>query len=74
MSGSRNVNSICILLYLQMMEQLTSFYTNEYPQALTCRGDYNVLGRKLYMKYPSLKPEGKKPWSALRRLVPIKGK
>ena len=48
-----------------MMEQLTSFYMKEYPQALRCRGDYNVIGRKLYMQYPSLKQEGNKPWSAL---------
>ena len=52
-----------------MMEQLTSFYTNEYPQALRCRGDYNVIGRKLYMRYPSLKREGKKPWSALTHIL-----
>ena len=31
------------------MEQLSSFYTKECPQALTSRGDYNVIDRKLYM-------------------------
>ena len=47
------------------MEQLTSFYTKEYPHVLQNRGHYNVIGRKVYMMYPSVKREGKKPWSHL---------
>ena len=64
-----STNYMLIFIYLQMMEQLTSFYMKEYPQALRCRGDYNVIGRKLYMWYPSLKWEGKKPWSALTHIL-----
>ena len=51
------------------MEQLTNFYTKEYPNALCSRGHYNVIGRKIYMHYPSVKREGKKPWSALTHLL-----
>ena len=51
------------------MEQLTSFYTKEYPNALCSRGHYNVIGRKIYMCYPSVKREGKTPWSALTYLL-----
>ena len=58
-----------LLLFGKMMEQLTSFYTKEYPNALKNRGHYNVIGRKVYMMYPSVKREGKKLWSALTHIL-----
>ena len=51
------------------MEQLTGFYTKEYPHVLHNRGHYNVIGRKVYMMYPLVKREGKKPWSTLTRIL-----
>ena len=51
------------------MEQLTTFYTKEYPNALKNRGHYTVIGRKVYRMYPSVKREGKKPWSALTHIL-----
>ena len=63
------INVTRFLCFGKMMEQLTSFYTKEYPNVLQNRGHYNVIGRKVYMMYPSVKREGKKPWSALTHIL-----
>ena len=52
-----------------MLDQLVNYYSNECPNVLTSRAHYMCMGRKLYMKYPSIKKEGKRPWSALTRLL-----
>ena len=63
------MNVMTCFMFGKMMEQLTSFYTKEYPNVLQNRGHYNVIGRKVYMMYPSVKREGKKPWSALKCIL-----
>ena len=57
------------LFVLQLLDQLMAYFTNEFPNILLSRAHFMVLGQKLYQQYPSIKRDGKCPWSTLMRLL-----
>ena len=52
-----------------MIDQLHDFYQLHYPKRMKDPRDYKQVGQQMFEKYPSIKREGKSPWSALTRVL-----
>lgn len=63
-SGVRNalLNGKSGDVWSQMLDELVTFYTRNYPNRLHSTHDYKMLGKMLYKAYPSITRFGSHPW------------
>ena len=57
-----------LFFFWQMLEQLTSYYLI-FEKKISGVADFHKIGESLFRAYPSIRREGKHPWSAVTRIL-----